>query len=83
MIDTGSMITATVRRPEDKPDNSVRLVAVNGSTIQTYGTRRLHVKIGRKAYPIDAIICDVAQDILGMDFMDKFKLGFEWDDFDQ
>ena len=71
LIDTGSMITATVRRPEDKPDNSVRLVAVNGSAIQTYGTRKLNVKIGRKAYLIDAIICDVAQDILGMDFMDK------------
>ena len=83
LLDTGSMITATVRKPEDKPDNSVRLVAVNGSTIQTYGSRLIEVKIGRKAYSIEAIVCDVAQDILGMDFVDKFKLNFEWDDFDQ
>ena len=41
------------------------------------------VKIGRKSYEIKAVVCDVGQDILGMDFLDKYKLGFEWDDFDQ
>ena len=30
-----------------------------------------------------AIICDVGQDILGADFINKYKLGMEWDDFDQ
>ena len=30
-----------------------------------------------------AIICDIDQDILGMDFLDRYKLGFEWDDVDQ
>ena len=30
-----------------------------------------------------AIICDIPQDILGADFTDKYKLGFEWDDFNQ
>ena len=34
LIDTGSMITATVRKPEDKPDHSVKLVAVNGSNLR-------------------------------------------------
>ena len=41
------------------------------------------VKIGRKTYDVNAVICDVEQDILGMDFLDRYKLGFEWDDFDQ
>ena len=30
-----------------------------------------------------AVICDVGQDILGADFINKYKLGMEWDDFDQ
>ena len=41
------------------------------------------VKINRKVYSITAVICDVSQDILGMDFMNKYRLGFELDDFDQ
>ena len=47
LIDSGSMITATAKKPGDMPDNSRRLVAVNGSSIQTYGTREIEVKIGR------------------------------------
>ena len=50
------------------------LIAVNGSKIQSYGFRDIIVKIGRKTYKIPAIICDVAQDILGFDFVTKYKL---------
>ena len=39
LIDSGSMITAAMRGPDDKVDDSVRLVAVNGSRIRTYGTK--------------------------------------------
>ena len=77
LIDSGSMITATARKPEDKLDTSVKLVAVNGSEIKTYGTRKIEVKIGRKAYAMEAVICDINQDILGMDFLDKYRLGLE------
>ena len=84
LIDSGSMITATQRLPGDKPDNRLRLIAVNGSEIKTYGIRELSkIKIGRKQYKMPAIICDVGQDILGADFINKYKLGMEWDDFDQ
>ena len=83
LIDSGSMITAAMKRPEDKPDKNIRLVAVNGSEIKTYGVREIDIKIGRKSYKMPAVVCDIAQDILGMDFIDKYKLGFEWDDFDQ
>ena len=41
LIDTGAQISATVRLPGDKPDNSVSLVAVNGSRICTYGVREI------------------------------------------
>ena len=83
LIDSGAMITATTRLPEDKEDNSVRLIAVNGSQIKTYGMRTIEVKIGRKAYSMPAVICDIEQDILGMDFLSRYKLGFEWDGVDQ
>ena len=59
LLDSGAQLSATQRRPEDKLDNSVNLVAVNGSRIPTYGIRKLVVKIGRKSYDISAIICDV------------------------
>ena len=35
LIDSGSMVTATARQPGDKPDSSRKLIAVNGSVIQT------------------------------------------------
>ena len=77
------MITATKKLPEDKVDDTINLIAVNGSRIKTYGNREIKVKIGRKAYTMPAIICDIDQDILGMDFLSKYKLGFEWDGIDQ
>ena len=83
LIDSGSQISVAKKGPDDKLDNSVKLVAVNGSKIETFGQKELVVKIGRKEYRMPAIICDVQQDILGMDFITKYRLNFEWDDFDQ
>ena len=83
LIDTGAQISATCKGPNDVIDNTIKLVAVNGSRINTYGVRKIKVKIHRKTYEIDAVVCDIGQDILGMDFLSKFKLGFVWDDFDQ
>ena len=83
LIDSGSQISACKREPGDIQDDSVKLVAVNGSRIPTYGCRNLTFKINRKTYSIPAVVCDISQDILGIDFIDKYKLGFEWDEFDQ
>ena len=83
LIDSGSMISATVKQPGDKLDNTINLVAVNGSRIKTYGVREIVVKIGRKPFRMPAIVCDISQDILGMDFLYKFRLGLDWDDEDQ
>ena len=69
LIDSGSMISATKKLPSDKEDNSFKLVAVNGSTIKTYGVRDIVIKIGRKEYKMPAVICDISQDILGSDFI--------------
>ena len=83
LIDSGAQISATPRRLGDVEDLSINLVAVNGSRIKTFGIRDIVLKIGRKEYRQPAVICEVSQDILGMDFINKYKLGFEWDDFDQ
>ena len=83
LLDTGSQISITCKGPEDKIDHSLKLVAVNGSKIDTFGIKTIEVKIGRKAYPIPAVVCDIQQDILGMDFIKKFRLNFEWDEFTQ
>ena len=83
LIDTGSQISACKRQPGDVQDDSVKLMAVNGSKIPTYGFRNLTFKIGRKTYTVPAVVCDISQDILGIDFIDKYKLGFEWDDLTQ
>ena len=80
LIDTGAQISATRRLPGDKVDESLNLVAVNGSKINTYGQRVISFKIGRKTYQIQAVICDVTQDILGSDFISKYKLNLEWDE---
>ena len=83
LIDTGAQLSAAKKGPNDKRDESVRLVAVNGSKIDTFGVREIKLKIGRKQYTIEAVICDIKEDILGMDFMHKYKLGLHWDDQDQ
>ena len=83
LIDSGAMISAAAKGPNDKLSEGVRLVAVNGSRINTYGMRNLTFKMGRKTYTVPAVVCDIAQDILGMDFIDKYKLNMEWDDYDQ
>ena len=83
LLDTGSQISTTSRLPSDKEDSTHKLIAVNGSRIKTYGKRDIEFKINRKTYKMPAIVCDVGQDILGMDFFHKFKMGLEWDEFDQ
>ena len=52
LVDSGAQLSATTKQPGDQVDNSVRLVAVNGSRIQTYGVREISLKIGRKTYKI-------------------------------
>ena len=83
LIDSGSMITATSKLPGDKPDENIKIIAVNGTKINTYGIREIDIKIGRKKYTMPAVVCDIKQDILGMDFLDRFKLNLMWNEDDE
>ena len=78
LVDTGSMISTTSKLPEDKLNPIFTLQAVNNPPMPTYGFRVIPVKIGRKTYEIEAVIVDLKQEILGMDFLRKFKLGLDW-----
>ena len=40
LLDAGSQISATCKLPGDEIDDSIRLVAVNGSKIKTYVVQR-------------------------------------------
>ena len=74
LVDSGSQISVTQKLPEDKVDQNLKLVAVNGTKIETYGVREVEFQINRKTYKMPMVICDVKQDILGMDFITKFRL---------
>ena len=74
LIDTGSMISTTSRKPEDSVNPNLVLQAVNNSPMKTYGFRIIDVKIGRKTYQVKAVIVDLNQEIPGMDFLDQYKL---------
>ena len=45
LVDSGSQITVTRKKPSDILDPSFKLVAVNGTKIPTYGIREISVKI--------------------------------------
>ena len=48
LVDSGAMISAAAKSPDDKLSEGVKLVAVNGSRINTYGMKNLTFKMGRK-----------------------------------
>ena len=41
LFDTGSQVTAIPPQPGDTPDPNIQLDAVNGSSLQTYGTKEI------------------------------------------
>ena len=76
LVDTGSQCSVTKPSPEDKLRPDLRLEAVDGSLLKCYGTRPLELRLNRKQYKIQTVISDTTDNILGMDFIDKY--GFEF-----
>ena len=81
LCDSGSMVTVIKKGPNDKPDPTRFLKAVNGSKIECYGHKEVEIRLNRKSYVIKAVIADVSQDILGWDFLSKYKLNWQWTEF--
>ena len=82
LFDTGAMICCVPKQKDDKIDEQCTLRTADGKPMSTYGSRPLDIRLGRKTYSIDAKITDVKQPIVGMDFIAKYRLNFEWDDQD-
>ena len=74
LIDSGSCVSCVPRRPGDIKNPHFRLKSVNGGSISTFGSRTIHLQIGRKQYAIDAVIADISQQIFGWDLFEKYRL---------
>ena len=81
LLDSGSCVTCIPKGPNDAEDSRLKLKSVNGGSISTYGTKTIELQIGRKKYAIEAIIADIPQQIFGWDLFQKYKLGFDWNEW--
>ena len=54
LMDTGSMCSVVKKTDQDVIDKSRVLQAVNGTSIESYGQKEIHVRIGRKTYSISS-----------------------------
>ena len=81
LVDTGAVVTVWPKAdfPEAKLNDKLCLQAVNRSKIPTFGTRIKDYKIGRKTYRHEVILADVAEPVIGFDFLRKFLLSLIWD----
>ena len=73
LIDTGSRVTMIPREHSNtaKITTEGNFVAANGTPIKTYGTKPITITILSKQYKHTAIVGDVKQPILGLDFFRK------------
>ena len=71
LIDTGAEVSVVPVPPHEKQGiySSTSLVAANGSSIKTYGRRRLNFSLGKESYVWNFLIADVKRPILGADFL--------------
>ena len=77
LVDTGAEVSVLSPSHTERkfPQASLTLQAVNGSPIQTFGTRSLTLSLGlRRTFRWVFIVADVAQPILGADFLRHFNL---------
>ena len=81
LIDSGSCLSVIPKKDSDIKDPYFKLKAVNGGQIDTFGTEKVVLRIGRKTYEIEAIKADIPQKILGWDLFTKYSLGLEWGHF--
>ena len=78
LLDSGSAVTVTPKTPGDKLCPELCLKAANNTSIPCYGYKEIEIRIGRKTYRHKAAITDIAEPIVGFDFMRKHKVTFLW-----
>ena len=74
LIDTGSEVSVILADRRGTPDPRT-LIAVNNTSIRTYGQRSLKLNLGlRRSLPWIFVIADVQKPILGADFLRHYGL---------
>lgn len=75
LIDSGSDISILPKSHCRTPPTTLVLYAANGTTIKTYGYKRLTVSLGlRRDFDWNFCIADVDKPILGSDFLHSYDL---------
>ena len=57
----------------------LRLIAANGSAIKTFGTAKRKIQIGDQCYSFSFIIAEVTRPILGIDFLQRYKIAIDFE----
>ena len=81
LLDSGSCVSCYPAGPSDVLNPQIKLKSVNGGNIDTYGTKVMTLKIGRKSYHINAVIAAVPSPIFGWDVFKKYHLSLDWNEF--
>lgn len=76
LVDTGAMVSVIPASDQDRRNKSdLTLTAINGTEVNTYGSRSLSLDLGlRRLHRWIFIIADVNQAILGADFLRHFQI---------
>jgi len=78
LIDTGAARSVFPTSSTDLDnlviDRSIKLIAANGSTISTYGTRQISLRFGGSTYSWCFILAAVNQPLIGADFLANYEL---------
>ena len=76
LLDSGSQISlwpAPKNHPR-LPTSGLRLLAANGTQIKSYNAAQREIQIDKKPYSFSFVFADIARPILGMDFLQKFRM---------
>lgn len=76
MVDSGCQISIIPKKDGDREDRECKfaLKAANGTTMKTYGTERIKLRLGNKYYRWTFLKADVTTPIIGIDFLRHHQL---------
>ena len=64
LVDTGAQVSATMPKPGDIIDPSIRLETVDGSKMPCYGKKTMTFRLGRKEYHQEVFITNTNETII-------------------
>ena len=80
-MDTGSQVSlwppSSTTPALKNIQSNVRLTAANGTPIASFGKQLREIKIGGKIYSFVFIIVQIMRPILGLDFLQRFKMSID------